>query len=190
VELQGISTILGRPQVLLKIKMPPRPPEPARDKSVVLDVGQREGDVEVLAIDNIGGVIKLKNQGNEISLSMKDNAAKPAAGPALPAPVLGQPPSIAPSAGGGIPSPTGAPAAGTLPTRQIRSDAGGGAAMGAMGAAGSTGGVQPQTSSRSLEENVALYEANRAKNEKLIESGAKIPRLPMHPLLRKSEATQ
>ena len=28
-ELQGFSTILGRPQVLIKIKFPPRPPEPA-----------------------------------------------------------------------------------------------------------------------------------------------------------------
>ena len=107
IDLQGFTTILGRPQVLLKVKIPPRPPEPAKDQFMVMDVGQREGDVEVLEIDAYAGVVKIRNQGNLLTLTLKENGLKPAEGPAIPvAANLGVPkiPGFAPS---NIPSVNG-----------------------------------------------------------------------------------
>ena len=172
-ELQGFTTILGRAQVLLKIKLPPRPPEPAKDRSLVMDVGQREGDVEVLEMDAYAGTVKLKNQGNIVSLNLKDNGSKPTAGPALPAPAL-------PVAPGGIPAPAvapvapaagGAPAVSTmggtgLPTRSIRSTppAPGAAGLGSIGGLGNTT-AQPQRRELTAEEGAALLEINRKANE-------------------------
>lgn len=131
IELQGFTTILGRAQVLLKIKTPPRPPEPAKDRSLVMDIGQREGDVEVLEMDAYAGVVKLKNQGNLISLNLKDNAARPAAGPALTlpaaAPAAGMlPPPTQPQlparpSVGATPSTTPVGGGSPLPTRAVRS---------------------------------------------------------------------
>lgn len=170
-ELQGFTTILGRAQVLLKIKLPPRPPEPAKDRSLVMDVGQREGDVEVLEMDAYAGTVKLKNQGNIVSLNLKDNGSKPTAGPALPAPALpvapgGIPaPAVAPAAPGGSPSVTTMGATG-LPTRSIRSTppAPGTAGMGSIGGLGSTT-TQSRPRDLTPEEGAALLEINRKANE-------------------------
>lgn len=128
IELQGFSTILGRPQVLIKVKIPPRPPEPAKDRSLVLDVGQREGDVEVVAMDAYAGTVKLKNQGNLIDLNLKDNGSKPTAGPAVAAPAAAPgnmlpPPQTPPPAQALPPAPTR-----SLPNRQLRSNPPNGAA--------------------------------------------------------------
>lgn len=122
IELQGFTTILGRPQVLIKVKIPPRPPEPAKDRSLVMDVGQREGEVEVLEMNTTAGTVTIKNQGNLLTLNLKDNSSKPAAGPALAAP---------PVAGAALPPPQlpppaqvlpPAPAARSLPNRQLRTN--------------------------------------------------------------------
>jgi hypothetical protein len=122
IELQGFTTILGRAQVLLKIKLPPRPPEPAKDRSLVMDVGQREGDVEVIEMDAYAGSVKLKNQGNLVSLNLKDNGSKPTAGPALPAP--GALPGVSSLPAPQLPPPTTSATPQSprnLPSRQMRS---------------------------------------------------------------------
>jgi hypothetical protein len=172
IELQGITTILGRPQVLLKIKLPPRPPEPAKDQSFVLDVGQREGDVEVLSIDMASGTVQLKNQGNDLALNMKDNASKPTAGPALPGaimPPVNQMPGLIPApapvpnagASGASVTTIGSPS--TLPTRALRGNPTGPG----MAGAGNTGmgQNQPQQRELSAEEGAALLEINRKLHE-------------------------
>ncbi len=82
VSLQGISTILGRAQALLKVKIAPKPPDAGKELSLVMDVGQREGDVEVLSIDPATGTVNLSNQGSPLTLNIKD-ADKPVAGPAI-----------------------------------------------------------------------------------------------------------
>src|SRR5690606_3154088 len=66
IELRGISALFGRPQVLLNIKVAAKPPEQPKDRSLVMDVGQREGDVEVLEIDPSQGLVRLRNQGSEV----------------------------------------------------------------------------------------------------------------------------
>src|ERR1041385_247409 len=53
ITLTGITTILGNKRALMKTPPPPgKPGEPAKQEmSYILTVGQREGDIEVLDID-------------------------------------------------------------------------------------------------------------------------------------------
>lgn len=194
ISLQGISTILGRAQALLKVKIAPKPPEPAKEQSLVMDVGQREGDVEVLSIDPASGTVNLSNQGSPLTLNIKD-ADKPIAGPAITSvQPMANLPGIAPS----LPPPAQVvPAAAELgnkpmvPTRPLRTD--GAATTGAVATgAGQTTGAAAPVSMDKVAANVLLYEANRAKNEKLREQGVKLPKMPEHTLLRKvpTESTQ
>jgi len=87
----GITTILGDKRVLLKLHLPARPPEPAKEVSCILAAGQREGPIEVLAIDETTGSVKLNNSGTVMVLTLaKDGprlqTAPPPAGP-LPRPM-------------------------------------------------------------------------------------------------------
>jgi hypothetical protein len=128
IELQGITTILGKPQVFLKIKQPPRPPKPAEDLSVVLEAGDREGDVQVISIDAAAGIVRLENRGAQLALNMKDNAATPTAAPLAAPPVPGlalpRPAGVIPTAkasSGGV-STTTIGNTPTVPTRAMRSN--------------------------------------------------------------------
>ena len=186
VSLQGISTILGRAQALLKVKIAPKPPEAAKELSLVLDVGQREGDVEVLAIDPAAGTVSLSNQGTPLTLNIKD-ADKPAAGPAVAAaaglpglpgtnpnplsaiPTQSLPPSpnpqTKPATGGGTSvTPIGSP---SVPTRPLR---GGSAATAnpasGLGTAGTTSSsYQPPNSGLSVDEQMAVLAVQHKANE-------------------------
>lgn len=106
IKLQGITTILGRKQVLMKVRVPTKPPEPARDESLVLLEGQREGEVEVLEINPEDGTVKISNGGTILALNMQDHADKPLPGATPPGPA-GAPPS------GGVQLPSPSPA--TIP---------------------------------------------------------------------------
>jgi hypothetical protein len=59
----GIMTIFGTPQVLFKVAVPPRPPEPATEKSYILSEGQRQDDIEVTHIDEKAGTVTFNNHG-------------------------------------------------------------------------------------------------------------------------------
>lgn len=185
VSLQGISTILGRAQALLKVKIAPRPPEPAKELSLVMDVGQREGDVEVLSIDSAAGTVNLSNQGSPLTLNIKD-ADKPAAGPAIVATVApvplgaagarlsaplntpGQAPAIPNSAIPAYQKPTEStlPPAQTvpaLPNRPIR------------------GAAQPAAQNTlSAAEQAVVMEVERIRTKDLVKQG-KYPPLPPIP---------
>lgn len=106
VELRGITTLLGRPQVLLNFKLPGKPPEPPKDRSLVMDVGQREGEVEVLEINPASGTVRIRNQGNESALNLKDNVPKPQFTASAAVPGMPLSPGVAPA----LPSPGGVPA--------------------------------------------------------------------------------
>lgn len=184
IKLQGITTILGRKQVLLKVRIPAKPPEPARDQSVVLSEGQREGEVEVLEINPADGTVKVNNAGIILPLNMKDHGEKPSPGAALPAA------SVMPGAPGlpGVPppaAPAGVPTASlpaapstsvetfggnkTIPTRSLRTGAEGSVVAGAgatPSAAATSLNSQIQTAAqRTPEENVILFEANRLRRQ-------------------------
>ncbi len=175
IELQGITTILGRPQVLLKIKSPAKPPAPASDQSFVLDVGQREGEVEVVGIDMLAGIVRLKNQGSDLALNMADDAAKPAAGPVLPGATVppssktpGMIPPPLPAAGGRTATQRSnqgnQPTLPTLPSRALRSG---------------SGNNTPQAPI-SAEHQGALMEVERERTRDLVREG-KYPPLPPLP---------
>lgn len=118
VQLQGITTILGKKLVLFKAVLPAKPPEQPQPKevSLMLSEGQREGEIEVMEINVDTGNVKLKNYGVEQSLNLKDDAAKPVV-MAAPTPVPlqagapGVPPPIATSA---LPAATGGSAVTTF----------------------------------------------------------------------------
>jgi hypothetical protein len=206
IKLQGITTILGRKQVLMKLRVPAKPPEPVRDQSVVLSEGMREGEVEILEINPADGTVKLNNAGAILSLNMKDNGEKPTPG-AAPAPGGGVPPPGMPMIPG-VPPPTVAPAptaavggnasmgvttfggtesrgVPTIPTRERRSATGPGAAGGAttlpgLGTAQSSpqSSYQPPASGLSVDEQMAVLEVHRAAGNNGDPMNALLPPLP------------
>jgi len=126
--LTGITTILGDKRALMKTLMPAgKPGEQAKEQSLILSEGQREGEIEVLAIDEHAGSVKVDNSGTIMTLTFdKDGAKLPSAPPSpsglagLPAPTNGQP-----LRGMVQPNPAWGPAHGnsrirTFPTRNLR----------------------------------------------------------------------
>jgi hypothetical protein len=67
--LVGITTILQEKRALLEVEFPAQPPEPAKEVSCILTLGQREGPVEVLAIDEVTGTVRVNNSGTKMLLS-------------------------------------------------------------------------------------------------------------------------
>ena len=196
IKLQGITTILGRKQVLMKVRIPAKPPEPARDQSVVLSEGQREGEVEVLEINPADGTVKINNAGTILPLNMKDNGEKPTPGAAMPtSPAIhGAPglPGVPPPAASAVPTAAlpaavpGSPAVEsfggnkTIPTRAMRTTSDG--ALGGVNSSAAAGAVrltpdQQVAAQRTPDETMALQLLNQAKNEQLIQSGVKMPRI-------------
>jgi len=114
--LTGITTILGNKRVLLKAAMPgAKPGEQGKEESYVLAEGQREGDIEVLQIDELSGSVKVNDFGTIVTLTFEKNGVKPPAGPG-PAPnAPGTPP---PS--GAAPVPAFRAGLRSLPTRTPR----------------------------------------------------------------------
>ena len=111
--LQGITDILGRKQVLIKVQVPAKPPEPAKEVSLVLSEGEREEDVEIVSIDRDGGVVKILNGTTPDTLTLKDDASAPTVGVA-PVPVSALVPSRQ------VVSQTATPGLRTIPTRPMR----------------------------------------------------------------------
>src|SRR5207249_3040854 len=120
ITLTGITDILGKKQALMNVAMPAKPPEPAKQQSFIIAMGQRDGDIEVLDIDEKIGSVKLNNFGTEMLLTMEKDGAK------LPASVPAAMVAGGVNAGGAVPQANAyAPAAANsglkpLPTRQLR----------------------------------------------------------------------
>lgn len=103
IRLQGLTTILGRRQVLFKSQTPAKPGQPAKDESYVLSEGERQGEIEVVAIDENAGTVKFNNHGTVETLNMKDDADKPVLGAAPP--TVTAPPGGVPRPVSGVPTP-------------------------------------------------------------------------------------
>jgi hypothetical protein len=73
----GITTILGDKLALLKVYLPAIPPEPAKEISCILTIGQREGPVEVLEIDEMAGSVKVSNSGTVTVLTLEKGIPNP-----------------------------------------------------------------------------------------------------------------
>src|SRR5882672_2451492 len=87
ITLTGITTILGNKRALMNVAMPPKPPEPAKQKSFILAEGQRDGDIEVLEIDETSGTVKVDDFGTIMVLDINKDGAKLPATPLAPVPV-------------------------------------------------------------------------------------------------------
>ena len=117
ITLTGITTILGNKRVLMKTAPPPGKPgeTPKTEQSYILTEGQREGDIEVIQIDDKAGSVKVNNAGTVQTLTFEKDGAKL---PSTPAPA-------APGAPGAIPglpinrSLPVAPGAPAMPTFQL-----------------------------------------------------------------------
>lgn len=117
IKLQGLTDILGRKMVIMKVQLPGgKPGQGGKDEAFTLTEGQRQGEIEVLAIDVAAGTVKVNNYGVITNLSLEENGEKLAAGPVAPPPNAApgiHPPTIPPPS---IPTP----GAGRFPPRTLR----------------------------------------------------------------------
>jgi hypothetical protein len=204
ITLTGITTVLGSKRALMKLPpTPAKPGEPAKtEQGFILAVGERQGEVEVLEIDEIAGSVKVNYGGTVTDLTFDKDGVK-----AVPAPGGQLPPGmVAPKTVMAVPGPMGGPGvgAGQFLARPLRlpgptgpvspqgavaavSGAGvnvGGAPVNLSGsgaAATTSGTTQPAGPVRSAEENLLMLEANRLRHQDEIRAG-RWPPLPRHPL--------
>src|SRR5438874_469686 len=59
ITLTGITTVLGNKRAFLTLQLPAKAPEPAKIASLMLTEGQRDGEVEVLEIDEKERTVKV-----------------------------------------------------------------------------------------------------------------------------------
>jgi len=190
VTLTGITTLLGRKRALFKAQMPPKPPDPAHEQSFILAEGERDGDIELLAIDEKAGSIKITFSGTEMTVPFDKESNKMAGGaPGAPMPNPFAPQATAPA------NPFAPPASGgvgagiqTIPTRTLLTPQ---TAESANPAGQPLGQALPQaaadsaTAGLSPEESVLMSAANRLKREQeWRDQGRAVPHLPVHPSLQ------
>ena len=169
ITLTGITTILGSKQAMMLVPVPAKPPVPAKEESYILKEGQRDGDIEVLAIDEKAGTVKVKNHGAVQTLDFENNGAKlPTATPlpavATPNPMIGQ------AANRAIPTPVGFTFNSALRSGANVTSAGQGAQPGnASGASASVNAAatQPRVT-MTPDQQAVIIEAQRAE---MIERG-------------------
>ena len=97
--LTGITTILDSKRALMKVAPANgKQVEPGKELSLILTEGQREGDIEVLQIDEKAGSVKVNNSGTVMVLTFeKDGAKLPATAPGPGMPGTNPLPSALPS---------------------------------------------------------------------------------------------
>ncbi len=186
ITLQGITSILGRWQVLFKAQLPPKPGEPPKaETSFVMNEGERDGEIEVLQIDGKAGSVTFKNYGVVQTMTLKDDGAKlSGVGIAPPPPFAGAPqtpvnpftpqPAVSSAGAPGIPAPNL-----VRPTRPggAAPSVGPGVAVGVptpMPVASVAPSPQPQLSA---EEQIVLMEIHREVTKDQVQRG-ELPPLP------------
>jgi len=104
--LTGITTILGNKTALLKERLPAaKAGEKAIDKPLILAEGEREGDIELLKVDEKASTVTVDDYGTILTITFAKESSSPA--PATPA---ANPPQQPPLLKGGlrtIPTRTG-----------------------------------------------------------------------------------
>ena len=124
ITLTGITTILDNKRALMKVAPAnAKQVDPTKELSLILTEGQREGDIEVLQIDEKAGSVKVNNSGTVMVLTFEKDGAKLPATATPPGTPGGLPvPTALP--GGQATNPFALPARGTqpgaLPTRNPR----------------------------------------------------------------------
>lgn len=75
--LQGIATVLGKKQVLFEVEVPPQPPQPGGKKSFILEIGERQNEIEVVEIDEAARSVTFNNHGQTQVKTIEKDSAKP-----------------------------------------------------------------------------------------------------------------
>jgi hypothetical protein len=85
--LTGLSTILGYEMAFLKVQFPAKPGAPAKEESLTLKEGQRDGEIEVVHIDIPKETVQVKNSGTlmPVTFDKLPPTPAPAPGPAAAA---------------------------------------------------------------------------------------------------------
>jgi hypothetical protein len=97
ITVAGIATVNKRKQVVLNVQAPAGAPgQQAKNESMLLSEGQREGQLEVVSIDEKQGSVRLNDYGTVMTLTLDKN------GPPTPSPT-------------GAPNPAGTPVASNNP---------------------------------------------------------------------------
>jgi len=96
--LTGVTDILGMKLAFLKVQFPAKPGEPAKEQSMTLKEGEREGAIEVVDID-LRGTVQVKNSGTLMPVTFDKLPPTPA-----PAPTAGTTPNV--SSNPGVLAPT------------------------------------------------------------------------------------
>ncbi len=192
ITLTGITTILGNKRALMKVQVPAKPGEPAKEQSYILTEGQRDGEIEVLEINEQEGSVKVNESGLVTLLTFdKDGAKLPSTPPPAVSPAGAPPAAMAPANANApftgsspVTSIGGAPNTGlkAIPTRTLRLPTAGG-----VGSPNS-GAVQPQvTPQLSPEEQMIMIEVERERTKGSVANGL-LPPLPPTPLTPKGSA--
>jgi hypothetical protein len=103
--LTGLSTILGYNLAFLKVQYPAKPGEPAKEQSLTMKQGEREGDIEVVDIDISKSTVQVNNSGTLMPVTFDKLPATPAPAPAA-APGAAAPPVANLSSNPGMATPT------------------------------------------------------------------------------------
>ena len=185
--LTGITTFGGK-RAIMKASGTPKVGQAAPEQTLVLRENQKEGEIEVIGIDESSGTVKVMNGGVEQLLSFDKDGMKPStAGTAAPAP----------GAAPGIPHPAPLPApvpaavggfkpAQPFPPRPPRSDNSAvnpaATAAPAFGAAAPayTANAQPQEQQQpqmSYEQQLIMMELNREATKDKVLKG-ELPPIP------------
>ena len=81
ITLTGIITLGGKKALMTTPPTGGKPGVPATPESYILKEGERQGAIEVISIDEVNFVVKVRNAGQEQTLDFKNNGPKLAAGP-------------------------------------------------------------------------------------------------------------
>jgi hypothetical protein len=205
ITLTGIITLGGKRALMTTPPVGGKPGAPATPESYILKEGEIQGPIEVISIDEVNFVVKVRNSGQEQTLDFKNNGPKLVAGP---------PPAAAPGAAAGVkpmpgtmpginpggmvrPMPTQTPAGGVavpMPNfdRNVRTTTPGTTGAGYPGAAVGTSltgygasGVNPHTTvnpvhNLTAEEQALMVEVERERTRDRVLSG-RMPPLPPTP---------
>lgn len=182
--LTGITTILGDKRALMKAEPPgAKAGDHSKELSLILTEGQREGDIEVLQIDENAGSVKVNNSGTVMTLTFDKDGPKPpnTPPPGLPSTAATRPPTSVTN------FPTHHHSFGrggdsrmrSLPTRTPRPPSGGPASPAAAGAASSPAADQA-SGTLSPQEEAILQEVQRelSKGKQNAAATPPVPGLP------------
>ena len=115
ITLTGITTILGNKRALMNLQPPGKPVQ-----SFILAEGQRDGELEVLEIDEKAGSVKVSQSGTIVPLTFEKNGAKLPVSVAPPVPFNAVPGNAQPTSIPYVPPGPASAGLNKIPTRQLR----------------------------------------------------------------------